>query len=257
MQARIIDTHCHLFSAPLSDDTDAVIERALLRGVGTMVVPAVDLPSSEEAVRLAARYPGVVFAAVGVHPQMGGGAEVDTGRIAALAGELGVVAIGEIGLDAHEGPELGVQVERFMIQMDLAAELKLPVLVHCRGAFSRLVEIVSGTGPGLPGGILHAWAGSLEILKTLEPLGFYAGVAGVASRPQATRVRGVVGAIPLERMVLETDAPYIGTNLKPKGTVEPADAAEVCAAVALLKGVPYGEVARVTSVNAARILRLP
>ncbi len=253
----LIDTHCHLDAEPMGRDVPGVLARARAAGVEVVVVPGVDLATSRQAVERARQDAGVV-AAVGFHPDIvdeTGAADVDA--LEALIGGGGVVAVGEIGLDAvGPGRDAAAQEAAFRAQVALARAHGLPVLVHCRAAFGRLVEILESFGPSGPGGILHAWNGSAEVAERLGRLGFRVGVGGVATRLGATRVRTALAAIPLDRMVLETDAPFIGTATRSKGVVEPADLPEIAAALAALKGVPADEVARITTGNARELFNL-
>jgi TatD DNase family protein len=246
----LVDTHCHLFDPPLGTDPAAVLARAHAAGVVEVWVPGVDLESSTRALALARELPGLRVAA-GLHPQAVG---TDPGRLAAeLAGlaallaQGGVAAVGEIGLDREVDGDPALQARALEVQLALARRHGLPALVHCRDAFAPLLAALEALPPGGPPIVLHAWAGSAELAARLAGRGAFFGVAGVISRPAATRARGRVLGLPLERLVLETDAPYIGTRLKPKGTVEPADLVEVCAALAALRGRPVEElVARTT-----------
>ncbi len=198
----------------MSQDTRRVLSCAAASGVVAVIVPGVDPESSREAVLLAREHPGAVFAAAGVHPQMEYDGSDDTGlsEIGQIARSGAVAAIGEIGLDREEGPPMDIQERRFAAQLELAQGLALPVLVHCRGAFAMLLAIIRATGFSR-GGIVHSWSGSLQSFELLADIGFYAGVSGVAARPAAVRVRSVVTQINLDRLVLETDAPYIGTKI--------------------------------------------
>jgi TatD DNase family protein len=250
----VIDTHCHLYDPPLGGDVAGVVRRAGDAGVNRIIIPGVDARTSAEAVRLAESFPGFAFAAVGVHPQSVECADSDIDALKKLAAHPAVVAIGETGLDAEVAdPPVEMQEISFRAMLKLALEADLPVLIHCRGAFARLSASFREDFCGGRGGVLHAWAGSVEIAQGLFPLGFSIGVAGVITRPSAVRVRRNVGRVPLDRMVLETDSPYIGTALKAKGAVEPADVAEVCAALAAIKKLPFGEVEAATTANAERL----
>jgi TatD DNase family protein len=241
----------------MSQDTRRVLSSAAAAGVGFVVVPGVDPESSRRAVLLSREYAGTVVAAAGVHPQaeLYGTDDGALSEIAVIARSGAVAAIGEIGLDAEKGPTMDIQERRFACQLELAQGLGLPVLVHCRGAFARLLAIVRSTGFSR-GGIMHSWSGSAQSFALLSDAGFYAGVSGVASRAAASRVRSVVAAIPMDRLVLETDAPYIGTGSTPRGLTDPSSVAEVCMAVASLKGVSFGTVAGATTANARAALGL-
>jgi TatD DNase family protein len=154
------------------------------------------------------------------------------------------------------GADLDAQEAVLRAQAGLARDAGLPLIVHVRGAFDRLVRVLESLGPGGPGGVLHAFGGSAEVAARLRRLGFVRGVGGAASRPEAVKVRAAVAATPLDAMVLETDAPYIGTRSRPKGIVEPADVAEVRDAVAALAGASPGEVEARTTATARALFRL-
>ena len=254
----VVDTHCHLYVPPLGDDVPGVAAAARARGVNRVVVPGVDPATSAIACALASQMPDFASAAVGWHPQFVRDDEVDEDALMALARRPGVVAIGEIGLDGEvEAPAADVQERRLRAQLRVARKAGLPVLLHCRRAFTRLTEILREEFADGPGGILHAWAGSAESLRDLLPFGLCLGVAGTATRPHNTRVRALVAALPPDRIVVETDAPYIASLRHAKGASEPADAADVCATIAELHGISFDEAARITTENARRVLRIP
>ena len=246
----LVDTHCHLYEPPLADNIAGTLESATGAGVCALVVPGVDKITSEKAIELSKIFKGVVYAAAGLHPHCAGR---DVSWLADLAGAPGVVAIGEIGLDAEKGPAIETQAAVFSWQLSVARDIGLPVIVHCRGAFARLYDLLKAAGTGGKGGVLHSYSGSAEMLYQFEKIGFYIGVSGVATRSEASRVHSMLRDAPLGRMVLETDSPYIGTAEHPKGSVTPASVKEVCAALAMLKGETPELVAEVTTENARRV----
>jgi len=244
------DTHCHLFSPPLDSDLPGVVQRALEAGVAQLVVPGADLDSSEKAVRIASEYDGV-YPAVGVHPHATGDGEVDLDALDRLIRSGHVVAVGEIGLDTSRGKQdLAFQEKALRSQLSLARDHGLPVIIHCRGAFGRILEILKAFGPGGPGGVFHAFAGSIEVAEGLGRLGYLTGVGGAATRRHASRLRKTVAALPTTSIVAETDAPFIGSEHHPPGTMEPAYLPEILAAISELKGMPLDEVASITTANA-------
>ena len=251
----LIDTHCHLGDVPLCDDEAGVLARAQAAGVIAFVCPSADLPSSRIAVDLSRRHPGVVFAAAGLHPAyVQPGTPTDLSWLKAMIAAGGLVAVGEIGLDAAvTGADLDAQERAFLAQAGLAREAELPILVHVRKAFDRTVRVLESLGPGGPGGVLHAFGGSAELAARLYRLGFLRGVGGTATRPGSARIRRAVAATPLDAIVLETDAPFIGTDTRPAGRVEPADLPEIAHAVAGLLGLPIETVTARTTNNARRL----
>lgn len=256
MPLPLLDTHCHLNVSPMNGHLSEVLERARQNGLVGIIAPGTDEETSRQVVELAEQYPSYVWAAVGVHPQIASTKPVQQNILEMLLQRPGVIAIGEIGLDYEvEAPDRTTQIQRFAEQLAIAYHYHLPSLIHCRKAFGDLQQILQKLGQG-PGGILHSWAGSWDVLKPLLDLGFYYGVSGVITRAHAVRRREAIKQLPLDRMVLETDAPYIGTKTATKGKVEPCHTLEVCHAVAEIKEVTIEEVAETTTQNARRVLRL-
>lgn len=253
----MIDTHCHLGDEPLCRDVAAVLSRARAAGVEALVVPGVDEASSRTAVALAEAHPDV-WAAVGFHPwRVAAGLTVDLDLLGRLATHPRVVALGEVGLDgALDLPNLPAQREALRAQVALARELQLPVLIHSRGATDQLLDVLGAEARAVDPGVLHSFGGSAETARELVKRGWVLGVGGVVSRPWSKRARAAIASVPLEHLVLETDAPWIGTRLVPKGAVEPCHVAEVRAALASLQGVDEATVERVTTATARRVLGL-
>ncbi len=254
----MFDTHCHLADSPLRDDVEGVLARARTAGVAGFLCPAVEASSSRAALDLARRHPGRVFAAAGVHPAwISPGATPDLSWLVRMIAGGELVAVGEIGLDASiPGADLQGQERAFRAQAGLAREAGLPVVVHARGALDGVVRVLESLGPGGPGGVLHAFGGSAELAARLFRLGFLRGVGGTVTRSGSTRIRAAVAATPLDAIVLETDAPYIGTQSRPAGRVEPCDLVEVAETLAQLIDCPLDTVVTRTTANARRLFRL-
>jgi TatD DNase family protein len=257
----LIDTHCHLNMPPLGADPAAVLARAAARGVNRVIVPAYDRASWPEVLELTAR-PGV-FAALGIHPWVAGeGADAPPGgqsqalaeAIAAAGSHL--VAIGEIGLDTKiENAHLPRQLDLLNQQLDLAADLDLPVILHCRGAFEELLSAIHRHGGKLRG-VLHAFSRSTEVANQFIKAGMHLGLGGAVTRPHARRVRKAVVATPLESLVLETDAPSIGLDGVLPADTEPQHVADVANALGELRGEEPETIARQTTLNAERLFRI-
>jgi TatD DNase family protein len=246
---RLIDTHAHLDDRAFDKDRPALIARLHADGVGAVTVGA-SLDSSREAVRLAERH-RLIWATVGVHPH---GAKYVTPKalreLEELAKSPRVVAIGEIGLDYYRDlSPRDVQRSVFADQLELAKKLELPVVLHNRQSTDDLVAILRKTGR-THAGVVHSFLGDLVLAETLLGLGFHLGVGGPLTYPANAALRDAVRRVPLERIVLETDCPYL-TPVPHRGKRnEPAYIELVAAEIARLRGVSIDDVARQTTENA-------
>lgn len=249
----LFDTHCHLDTQAFDADRDAVFARAHAAGVTRFLNPAYDLASSRRAVDLAQARTDVV-AAVGVHPNDSAAfdaAALDALR--ALSAEPGVKAIGEIGLDYHwrtVPPES--QKIAFLWQLMLARERQLPVIIHSRDAMDDTLDILQNEFAGGPL-VLHSFAGNLAQLARALDLGFYIGISGPVTYPNAAQTREVVRNVPLDRLILETDAPYLSPQRHRGKRNEPAYVRLVAEKVADVRDMLMAEVAALTTANALRL----
>jgi TatD DNase family protein len=250
----LIDTHCHLSEPPMASRIDEVLARAREAGVVGVVAVSYDV-ESWAAVAEAARRPGVV-AAYGVHPWVAS-AGVDRSELARALDRPGVAAVGEVGLDFEvERADRGRQEEVLRSQLELAAERDLPVVLHCRGAFEALLELLGDLGSRRPRGVIHAWSRSPELARRFIDLGYHVGLAGTITNPRARRARACAAGLPLDRLVLETDAPSIGLDGVEKQEVEPRHVRDVAEALAEQRGVDVATIARSTTENARRLFRI-
>jgi TatD DNase family protein len=251
-----IDTHCHLDLPPLAEQLHDVLCRAHQAGVHRYVVPGV-AREGWRGIKALAEAGNGILPAYGIHPQLAHHAD-DT-VLEELSEYLadGAVAVGEIGLDyqAQDVPR-EIQQEAFRRQLRLAVKLGLPVLIHCRAAFADLLQILRQEGGGSVGGLMHAFSGSPETARECIRLGYYISVCGTITYGNARRPPRVVREIPLERLVLETDAPDITPEPHRGRPNEPAYLAASAAVVAEIKGVSLAEVAAVTTANALRALHI-
>lgn len=249
----LVDTHCHPFFAPLRDDLDGVLARAAQREVLRLVVPAYDL-DSWSAVRNLKNRRGISIA-LGLHPWVSAQPlTINQLREEVLAS--GAVAIGEIGLDyLIENADQERQKKVLKEQLDLAASLDLPVLLHCRGAFDDLLTLLRDYQPALRG-ILHAFSKSTDIAAKFIDAGLHIGLGGAITRPHARKARQSAQNLPLPRLVLETDAPSIGLEGIAPQDVEPHHTADVAVALAQLRGLSVEEIANITTTNAKQLLHL-
>lgn len=250
----LIDTHIHLDFLPMEP---ATLAEARARGTGGWVVPGVAPEHWPRLMATVAAAPGA-WAAPGIHPQA-----ADQWR-PALAGELRrlaaapqTVAIGEVGLDGQVGPDQAVQEDVFRQMIRLARESDRPLLLHMRRATGRMLELLRAEQAFEVGGIAHAFSGSLDTARQLIDLGFALGIGGVVTFPDARRLGEVVRGVPAEWLVLETDAPDLAPHPHRGEDNRPEWLALIAAKVAALRGWTPEETARLTTLNARRILRLP
>ena len=205
----LFDTHAHYDDESFDADRDAVLTALPEQGVGLILNPGCDVESSRKAVRYAAAYPHV-YAAVGIHPENCGGCTAgDLDAIRALAQQPKTVAIGEIGLDYYwaENPPRDFQQQVLRQQLALARELALPVIIHDREAHADTLAIVREF-PGVTG-VFHCFSGSPEMARELLKMGWYLGFDGPVTYKNARRAPEVAAVTPLERMLIETDSPYM------------------------------------------------
>ena len=257
----LIDTHSHLDDARYDGDRESVIARAREAGVHTMVTIGCDLASSRQAVALAERYP-FIYASVGVHPH-----EVKEigddwyDELRRLAQHAKVVAYGEIGLDYHYNhspPKL--QRERFREQICLARDLRLPIVIHTREAQEDTVAILREEHAEDIGGVFHCFSGDAWLAKDALDLGFYLSFSGVLTFQNAVMLRDILKTVPMDRLLIETDCPYLTPAPHRGQRNEPAFVKLVAEKIAEVKGggsMSLEEIGRITSDNARRLFRIP
>ncbi len=249
------DTHTHLNVEAFAPDLPQVLQRARSQGVERMLIVGFDLPSSEAALDLA-RAQGL-HAAVGIQPHYAG----ETGSrelemLRRLAGQPGVVALGEIGLDYYrDRAPRPAQRALFRKQLALALELGLPVVIHAREAFGDLLEELRQAGPGLRG-VMHCFSGTPQEAYAFLELGLYISIAGPVTYPRATRLAEVVRLVPRDRLLLETDCPWLPPQRHRGQRNEPAYLLEIAQEVAVLRGETLEEIARNTTENARALFRI-
>ena len=249
------DSHAHLDDPRFEQDFAEILARMRENGVTGMMNIGCDLPSSERSVELAGRFDWV-WAAVGSHPDDAD--HVDTARIEryrALCKHPRVKAVGEIGLDYHyEDVPREVQKRAFRLQLQLARELNLPVVVHEREAHGDAMEILDDF-PDVTG-VFHCYSGSAEMARELVRRGWYVGFTGVVTFKNARRAVETVEALPLDRILIETDCPYMAPEPYRGRRNDPSYVPLVAARIAGIKGISPEEAGRITRENAARLFRL-
>jgi TatD DNase family protein len=253
----LVDTHAHLHDPAFDADRAAVLARARAAGVTAFLTIGTDVATSEAAIELAATEPDV-YAAVGIHPHDARTADAAAlDRIAALATAPKVVAVGEIGLDHYrDHSPRDAQRAALVAHLQLARRLGKPVLLHCREAHGELLDVCQAEGVAAVGGILHCFSGDLAVARRGLDLGLLISIAGPVTYPSARRLAEVVRLLPLDRLVVETDCPYLPPQPWRGRRNEPAYLPVTAGRVAELLGVPTAQVAAETTRNAARLLGL-
>ena len=253
----IFDTHAHYDDSRFDADRDALLSALPDAGVGLVLDPGCDIPSSQAAAALSERY-SHVYAAAGIHPEECGGfheGELDTLR--ELLSRPKVVAVGEIGLDYYweENPPRELQKTVFRKQLALAEELRLPVIIHDREAHGDSLAIVREF-PAVRG-VFHCFSGSVEMAEELLKLGWMLSFNGAITFKNARKAPEVIAAVPLERMMVETDAPYL-TPVPFRGKRNDSGYVHLVAEkIAQLKGLPAEQVERQTWENGVRFFGIP
>ena len=252
----LIDTHCHLNTEPLQENVRAVLHRAQAAGVVHCVCVGTSLATSQAAIGLARQW-SMVRATVGVHPN---DSETVTDELVrhldTLAADPSVVAIGEVGLDfyrEHASPARQMEALRGFIA--IARRRQLPLSLHCREAYDALVPILQQAGPGLRG-VIHCASGPPAFIQAALELGLYVSFAGNVTFPNAPALRQLVSLVPDDRLLIETDSPYLAPQPVRGQPNEPAYVAHTANCLATLRGIPVEKLGRLTSDNARRLFRL-
>lgn len=250
------DTHAHYNDEAFAGDRDALLSALPAAGIGLVLNPGCDTASSQAAVALAAQWPHV-YAAVGLHPEnCGGCGEADFDAVRTLCAHPKVVAIGEIGLDYYwaENPPRDWQNAVFRRQLALAEELDLPVIVHDRDAHGDCLTAVSEF-PNVRG-VFHCFSGSPEMAETLLRRGWYLGFDGPVTYKNAKKAIEVIALCPLDRMLLETDSPYLSPVPHRGERNDSRNLPWIAAKLAQIKGVSAEEIARAAAENGRRLFRI-
>jgi TatD DNase family protein len=239
-------------------DIDNIILSAGQCGVRTIITIGIDLASSRRAVELAGRYPAV-YATVGIHPHSAGEAGEEVYRkLQLLAAQPRVIGFGEIGLDyAKQYAPVDTQKKEFSRQLTLARELNLPVIIHDRDAHEDTMDLLRAKGPFPAGGVMHCFSGDISFANQVLDLGFYISIPGIVTFKNAHDLQQVAAVIPLERMLLETDGPFLAP-VPWRGKINrPEYLLYTAAKVAELREISLEEVANQTHSNTQKLFSLP
>lgn len=252
----LFDSHAHLDDERFNDEQDEVIARAAAAGVTGILNAGADMESSQRAVKLALKYPNV-YAAVGMHPH---DAKLmvndDYDQLAAWACEPKVVAIGEIGLDYYyDHSPREIQQKVFIRQLELARQTGKPVIIHDRDAHADILAIVKDQGKGISG-VFHCFSGSVEMMREVLKLGFYVSIAGPVTFPKSVKLKEVAIQVPLDRLLVETDCPYLTPHPHRGKRNEPAFVRLVAEEVARLRNMELPALAEATTANVKRLFSL-
>lgn len=242
----MIDTHTHLTDTPLYEHLDTVLARARAAGVSRLIIPGYNASSWQRAARIASEYTEI-FYAIGIHPLFM--PQHPNSDILPFAGDDNVVAVGEIGLDYVDATvEKPAQLALFRKQMQAADEHELPVILHCRRAHDDLLAVCREF-PDVSG-VLHSCSCSHEQVKPFLDYGYYIGFSGSLTRKRAKKAVKLADYVPADRILTETDSPYIGTEQHPPPTTEPAHIPEIVSVLAEIKNTSCEEIERITEENA-------
>jgi TatD DNase family protein len=262
----LIDTHCHLDFTSFEDDRDLVIKRAKQTGVSTIINPGIDLQSSAKAILLAETYPEV-YAAVGVHPNSATSWDNETiKKLHILAEHPKVVAIGEIGLDYYrKHAPADIQARIFITQLNLAADIGKPVIIHNRQASQDMVTILTKWKDSLEKkqsnlseapGVLHSFSGDRGLLQAVSVLNFLIGISGPVTFKNSSELQEIVRLASSDMILLETDAPFLAPHPHRGARNEPAHLRYIAEKIAELRHMEYGQVIEETWINSNRLFHL-
>lgn len=266
----LIDTHCHLNFKAFDKDLDKVIERAETAGIEKIVIPGAKIDSSRKAINISQKY-NTCFAAVGIHPHHSSevsilGLNTIHNTLHELTKEKKIVSIGEIGIDYYHYknyPPLSEfdkksQQELFITQLKVAQAVKLPVIIHCRQAHEDLFEILKSYisyNDYLLTGVFHCFGGNTKYLKKALELGFFVGFDGNCTYQENIILKNLIKETPLERLVLETDSPFLTPVAFRKSRNEPSYLKYIAAEIARIHGISYELLSEITFHNALKLFR--
>lgn len=250
----LFDTHCHVNDEAYAVDREAMLQRAFTTGLTYMMCPGTDIKTSAESVAMTHQYKQI-YAAVGIHPEEAASATPEGFEQIRqwIQTEPKVVAIGEVGLDYHwPEPSHEIQQEVFIKQVQMAVELDVPIDIHDREAHGDTMDILRQYGKGIRG-VFHCYSGSLEMAEELIKMGFYIGFTGTMVFPKSTKLKRIVSELPMDRILIETDCPYLTPPPYRGKRNEPAYVQYVAAEIARLRNMDVADVQRITLENGKRI----
>ena len=246
----LVDSHAHLDLPEFDNDRNEVIKRAKKSGIDYILNIGINSESCSKTIKLADSY-DFIYASIGIHPHDAKNINENTYSVLkSLANNKKVLAFGEIGLDFYRNlSPKAIQIKRFREQINLANELKLPVIIHNRDAHKETMEILKEEGAKNLGGIIHCFSGDYSMAKSCIDMGFYISIPGTVTFPKAVELREIVKKLPISKILIETDCPFL-TPVPYRGKRnEPSFVKYVAEKVASLKDMSFEEVAEITSQN--------
>jgi len=260
------DTHAHIDFDNFDADRQEVINKAKDAGLGFIINIGIDIETSQKSVNLVDEYPGFIYAAVGVHPNYSSNfSHEQVSKLEILAEHAGVVAIGEVGLDFYRDYATpGEQKKALSAQLELAERLVLPIVVHERASAHELAPLLTRWQSELPiesaikdrPGVMHAYSGSLEFVPELLSAGFYFGIGGPVTYKNAAEKRELVRMLPIERILLETDCPFMPPQAHRGKRNEPAFIPLIAQKIAEIRDISVDELGEQLTSNARRLFQI-
>lgn len=252
----LFDSHAHIDNVRFTDDRDEVIKRAQDNGISGIINAGACMESSVNSIRLAEQY-DLIYAAVGVHPH--DAKEIKPGdyeQLAEWTKHHKVVAIGEIGLDYYyDLSPREVQQEAFIAQIDVARQTGMPIIIHDRDAHGDVLRIVKKEAKGLTG-VFHCYSGSMEMMREVIALGFYVAFGGSVTFKNAAKLPAIAAAVPLDKLLLETDCPYLAPEPRRGRRNEPGNVRYVAEYIAELRQIELEVLAEATTNNVKRLFKI-
>ncbi|WP_077612983.1 TatD family hydrolase [Clostridium sp. Marseille-P2415] len=253
----IFDTHAHYDDEAFDEDRDDLLAGLWEHGIEAVTNVGASIKTSESTVKLTEKYP-YVYGAIGVHPNETGELnEESLNWLKEQSGHKKIVAIGEIGLDYYwDEPDREIQKKWFVRQLDLAKQVKLPVIIHSRDAARDTLDIMKAEGAKDTGGVIHCFSYGKEMAREYLNMGYYLGIGGVLTFKNAKKLREVVEYMPMEQLVLETDCPYLAPVPNRGKRNSSLNLPYVVKEISAIKGIPEEEVIEITGQNAKTLYKL-
>ena len=253
----IFESHAHYDDKVFEEDRDILLQSLQANGIDTVINVGAGIDSCKKTLELMDKYP-FIYGAIGIHPSETGKLDEESFKwLKESCGHKKTVAVGEIGLDYHyEEPEHSIQKEWFERQLGLARDVKLPVIIHSRDSARDTLDIMKNLHAEDLGGVIHCFSYTKEIAREYLDMDFYFGIGGVITFKNAKKIKEAVEYIPIEKILLETDSPYLAPEPNRGKRNSSLNIPYIAEEIALLKGISYEEVVTVTHENAERLFRV-